>query len=130
MSNVVELPARRVPRDTFPIRLAIVRAEMGWNYDQAHAATGINSETWRLWEKGRRHCNDIVGAAAMIAAATGFSDQWIVFGGALEAQPPPSGHPVGGQRDTPSRRNNLCYSHSQVIIGPWDTSVHSRVTAA
>lgn len=86
MSTVTHLPVREheaVPADTFPIRLAIVRAAMGWNYDQAAAATGINSETWRLWEKGKRRCTDVVGVAAKITKATGYSSQWLVMGGAL-----------------------------------------------
>lgn len=71
------------PADTFPVRLAIVRAVHGWNYDQAAKATGIGAETWRTWEKGKRHCTDVPGVAAKIAAATGLDAVWIVFGGAL-----------------------------------------------
>jgi transcriptional regulator with XRE-family HTH domain len=73
------------PADTFPVRLAIVRAVHGWNYDQAAKATGIGAETWRTWEKGKRHCTDVPGVAAKIAAATGLDPVWIVFGGALAA---------------------------------------------
>lgn len=92
MTRVTELPARRdgrVPADTFPIRLAIVRAEQGWNYDQAQAATGINSETWRLWEKRQRHCTRMEQTCRTIAAVTGFSYEWLMIGGALASPMPP-----------------------------------------
>lgn len=81
-----------VPIDEFRIRLAVVRATMGWNFDQAARATGIGSETWRTWEKGTRRCTDIVAAADRIAHATGLSRQWLIMGGPL-ATPPPTGIP-------------------------------------
>ncbi len=80
-----------VPIDTFPIRLAVVRAVMGWNYDQAARATGIGSETWRTWEKGRRRCSDITTVAQQIAAVTGLSIEWLVLGGPLASPPRPEG---------------------------------------
>lgn len=82
MTNATELNAR-VPVDRFGIRLAIVRAEMGWNYDQAQLATGINSETWRLWEKGQRKCADLETASRKISEATGLSYRWLMIGGEL-----------------------------------------------
>lgn len=60
-----------VPNDSFAIRLAVVRTMNGWNYHEAQMATGINAETWRLWEKGTRQCKDITGNARKISAATG-----------------------------------------------------------
>lgn len=72
-----------IPRDSFPIRLAIARAVMGWNYVEAGEATGINGETWRQWEKQGRRCTDPVGTARKIAAATGLSATWLIMGGPL-----------------------------------------------
>lgn len=122
MTTVIDMPARRVPRDTFPIRLAIVRAEMGWNYDQAERATGINSETWRLWEKGKRRCTDIETASRQVSHATGFSFEWLMIGGALDSNGPsePNGE---------SRPNNPCYSRRTVILGPWDSTI-AHISAA
>jgi hypothetical protein len=77
---------RRIPTDSFRIRLAIVRTEMGWNYDQAEAATGIISESWRLWEKGQRHCSDVIGVSRRIAEVTPFDQTWIALGGPLAAE--------------------------------------------
>lgn len=73
----------RVPTDTFAVRIAIVRAEMGWNYDQAAKATGIGSETWRLWEKRKRQCTTLEQTCRKIADATGFSYEWLMIGGPL-----------------------------------------------
>lgn len=77
---------RRRPTDSFRVRLAIVRTEMGWNYDQAEAATGVGSESWRTWEKGTRHCSDVIGVSHRIAAVTPYDVNWLVFGGAMEAE--------------------------------------------
>lgn len=68
---------------------------MDWNYDQAERATGINSESWRLWEKSRRHCSDVAGVARKIQAATGLSYQWLMLGGPLEEEVPMPQPPVG-----------------------------------
>lgn len=87
------------PADTFPVRLAIVRAVHGWNYDQAAKATGIGAETWRTWEKGKRHCTDVPGVAAKIAAVTGLDAVWIVFGGPL-ASVAEGGSPIGQSADS------------------------------
>ena len=90
MTTVTQLPQRQgtVPPDTFPIRLAIVRAMMGWNYDQAARETGLNSETWRLWEKRKRRCNDIEAVSRRVAAVTGISYKWLMVGGPLGAPDP------------------------------------------
>jgi hypothetical protein len=90
--------SRRVPADSFRIRLAIVRTEMGWNYDQAQAATGVGSESWRQWEKGLRHCTDVIGVSRKIAEATPFDQTWLALGGPL------SQDGGGGAPIRPSRR--------------------------
>ena len=75
-----------VPVDSFRVRLAIVRALMGWNYEEAQEATGINAESWRLWEKGARNCSTKTEVAAVIAQVTPYSKQWIAFGGPLRKE--------------------------------------------
>lgn len=74
---------RRIPADSFRNRLAMVRTEMGWNYDQAEIATGVGSESWRLWERGLRRCTDVIGVSKKIADATGFDQSWLALGGPL-----------------------------------------------
>lgn len=83
-------PRGRVPEDSFRVRIAIVRTLMGWNYHQAQKATGINNETWRLWEKGARRCSDIEHVSAVIASASGFDRTWLLAGGPM-AGPDPTG---------------------------------------
>lgn len=92
-------PRGRVPEDSFRVRIAIVRTLMGWNYDQAQKATGINSETWRLWEKGDRRCSDIETATAKISAATGFDRTWLIAGGPMAG--PGGDGPDGTTAPTP-----------------------------
>lgn len=114
MTTVTRMPVRidgRVPADSFPNRLAIVRAEEGWNYDQAAAATGIGSETWRLWEKRKRTCRTLDETCRQIADATGYSYEWLMVGGSLTSPNPP--------HDT--RPTNPCLSDGGVIVGPWRT---------
>lgn len=40
-----------VPLDRFGVRIAIIRAEKGWNYAQAEAATGVPGQNWRPCER-------------------------------------------------------------------------------
>jgi len=79
-----------VPVDSFRVRLAIVRALMGWNYEEAQEATGVHAESWRLWEKGARNCSTKTDVAAAIAQVTPYSKEWIAFGGPLRAEVSPS----------------------------------------
>lgn len=101
-------PGRKVPTDSFRVRLAIVRAEMGWNYEEAQAATGVGKESWRLWEKGERHCSDVPGVSRKIAAVTNYDLVWLVVGGPLvpeeEAAPRPHRvRSIGGYRPSTRR---------------------------
>jgi hypothetical protein len=102
-----------VPMDTFAIRLAVVRAVMGWNYDQAARATGLGSETWRTWEKGTRRCTDIVGAASRISEGTGgvVSRDWLILGGPLAQEPALA-------RDLPRRRQDSGVRHEGLAGRP------------
>lgn len=100
----------RIPADSFRIRLAIVRAEMGWNYDQAQAATGISSESWRLWEKGARHCSDVIGVSARIAEVTPYDRAWLALGGPLSRE---EDSPLSPSR----RRGGSRASNGQVTTG-------------
>jgi hypothetical protein len=59
---------------------------MGWNYEQAEAATGIGAESWRTWEKGSRNCSNVIGVSRKIAAVTPYDLNWLVFGGPMEAE--------------------------------------------
>lgn len=106
---------RRVPADSFRIRLAIVRAEMGWNYDQAETATGISSENWRLWEKGRR-CTDVIGVSRRIAAVTDYDQTWLALGGPLAVEdqtPPPARRTVTSIQRVKKQSSRECLSSTR-----------------
>lgn len=105
---------RRVPADSFRIRLAIVRTEMGWNYDQAEAATGISSESWRLWEKGQRHCTDVIGVSRKIAQVTPYDQSWLALGGPLSAEETPAPRPRAVKKTASIRRVKTQSSHGCV----------------
>src|SRR5438046_601958 len=84
------LPAQQedgavVPHDSFRNRIAVIRAEKGWNYEQAELATGVKAENWRLWEKNGRKPRDYEDVCARIAAGSGFSASWIMAGGPLKS---------------------------------------------
>lgn len=90
---------RLIPVDSFRIRLAIVRTAMGWNYEQAQAATGVGAESWRLWEKGQRHCTDVKEVSRKIAEVTPYDPGWLVMGGPLVPEDQGAVHsPLFGRR--------------------------------
>lgn len=69
-----------VPEDSFGARLALVRQAMHWNVKEAAEACGLNDQSWRNWEDGKR-CRDLVEVASKIHAQTGVDVTWIVMGG-------------------------------------------------
>lgn len=93
----------------------MVRAEMGWNYDQAERATGLNSETWRLWEKRKRRCTDIETASRAISGSSGISFEWLMIGGGLDTTPIDPNDTDGIRRKSP-----WIYD-SSVTLGTWET---------
>lgn len=71
------------PPDTFAVRLAIVRAACGgWNIKRAAEECGVDPESWRMWEKGRKPQNREAICRA-IEARTGYAYDWLMAGGAL-----------------------------------------------
>lgn len=77
-------PQPFVPRDTFGVRLAILRADLGgWNVKRAADACGINDQSWRTWEAGTAKPRDLEGVCRSIADATGVDYVWLMVGGPL-----------------------------------------------
>lgn len=68
-----------VPEDSFGARLALIRQAMKWNVKEAAEACGLNDQSWRNWEDGRR-CRDLIAVAERIAKATDIDIAWIVMG--------------------------------------------------
>ena len=74
-----------IPEDRFGVRIAIIRACRGWNYQQASEACDIGKENWRLWEKTTRTPHDYEDVCRRIARGSGFSRRWISAGGPLRS---------------------------------------------
>lgn len=74
----------RIPVDRFGIRLAIIRADKGWNYEDAERETGIKAQNWRLWERTERSPQRYEDVCAQIARGTGHNLDWIKAGGPLQ----------------------------------------------
>ena len=122
MTSVIDMRSRqsRLPRDTFALRVAMVRHEMDWNFREAAAAVGVSHQSWQNWESGKP-CSTMEQTCERLAAATGFRYEWLMVGGALDN---------GGPNDpTDTRRNNPCYSDSTVILGPWSTAIPQAAAA-
>ncbi|MDX6273063.1 MAG: hypothetical protein QOJ92_273 [Frankiales bacterium] len=68
-----------VPENTFAMRLAMVRARQKWNCAKAGEACGIDGESWRLYERGRRPFG-YEDVCRKIADATGCDFVWLLTG--------------------------------------------------
>jgi len=75
-----------VPEDTLGARLALIRQRMGWSATEAaDRCGGLGDQNWRNWEAGKVP-RDLPRVGSKIAAATGCDLDWLLRGGALEAQ--------------------------------------------
>lgn len=86
--SLAELPtqeAEKIPQDRFGVRLAIIRAEMGWNVTQAADVCGTTGQSWHNWEAGGTP-RDYEQVCSRIAEATGYAAAWIKAGGALRSR--------------------------------------------
>lgn len=79
----------RVPADTLPHRLILVREEMGWSQREAAAECNITFGEWQSMENGAkaRGLDEKIGK---IADRTGYSRIWLMWGGPLASEPYPS----------------------------------------
>lgn len=74
--------SRRIPRDTFALRLKIVRVELGLTIDEMAERCGLVSATLSTWERGARP-RDFSDVVRKIVAATGYDREWLTWGGPL-----------------------------------------------
>lgn len=72
----------RVPRDTLPHRLMLLRNELGWSQREAAAKCGVTFGEWQSMEMGRK-ARGLDEKIWRIAQASGFSAQWLMWGGPL-----------------------------------------------
>lgn len=87
----------RVPVDSLPHRLMLIRHEMGWSQREAAAACGITFGEWQSMESGRR-ARGLDDKVRKISAVTGYNAIWLMWGGPLGSTPDPGrpGKPNGG----------------------------------
>jgi DNA-binding XRE family transcriptional regulator len=87
LAHVEPLDANWVPRDSFGVRLAMIRIELGGlNVKKAAEMCGINDQSWRNWEAGGSTPRDYETITAKIAAATGCDLHWLRAGGDLRSR--------------------------------------------
>lgn len=73
---------RRIPRDTFALRLKIVRAELGLTVEHLAERCGLKTATLSTWERGARP-RDFGTVVRKVVAATGYDREWLTWGGPL-----------------------------------------------
>jgi hypothetical protein len=103
-----------IPPDRFGTRIAIVRADLGFNYDRLSDAcrrhgTPIHSEQFRRWEFRMAQCADPVRVARVLARIPipgtehlppdqqHFDWRWIAYGGPMP--PEQIAHPPGPEQE-------------------------------
>lgn len=90
----IPLPQRRrVPRDSFALRLVMLRHDLDWTQQEAADTVGVKRASWASWEKGRMpHAQAQI--TKQIADATGYDLRWLLYG---EVSDSPTGgdHPTG-----------------------------------
>lgn len=72
-------PGPWVPPDTFAHRLVALRRELGMKVEEISRECDINAKTWSTWENGRLP-HAMHEAVAKIAAGTGVSAEWLMWG--------------------------------------------------
>lgn len=78
---------RKIPRDSFALRLVALRHDLGISQEEAADLCGVKRPTWATWEKGSMPRN-VADVARRISEATGYSLSWLLFG---LAAPTPDG---------------------------------------
>lgn len=74
--------SRRIPRDTFALRLKIVRVELDLTIEQMAEKCGLKAATLGTWEHGARP-RDFKDVVRKVATATGYDREWLIWGGPL-----------------------------------------------
>jgi transcriptional regulator with XRE-family HTH domain len=71
-----------VPADTFALRLRILRHQLGVSVEEIAGRCRVSPATWSNWERGSRP-RDLAQVVARVAAETGVSRDWLMWGGPL-----------------------------------------------
>lgn len=70
---------RKVPRDSFALRLVALRHDLELSQEEIADLCGVKRPTWATWEKGSVPRNQ-AEVARKISEATGYSLSWLLFG--------------------------------------------------
>lgn len=99
-----------VPTDqSLPMRLAMVRAILGWNMREAALACRVTPTSWRDWEQHGRLPRDLVGTMRRVSERTGVDLVWLLTG-----TPDPS-----ARRDSNPRPEDYKDHVSDAVIIPF-----------
>lgn len=89
---------RRIPADTFEIRLAIARAHAGGiSAKEAALRVGVSGQTWRNWEDGTSPGAKKPAMLRFIAEQLGVDEGWLRDGGPLSSDDQPGPDDGGAQ---------------------------------
>jgi transcriptional regulator with XRE-family HTH domain len=72
-----------VPRDTFELRLTIVRFHAGLNVKEAARRVNVSGQTWANWEAGKSAAARRPHMLSYIARQFGVDENWLREGGPL-----------------------------------------------
>lgn len=81
----IDLTDGPVPKDTLKARLAIIRAEFDWDYEEAGRECSVGGKNWKRWEREGKLPRDIYEVVRKIHDRTGYSRKWILDGGPLSS---------------------------------------------
>lgn len=87
---VLMVQAGRLPRDTFALRLRLLRHDLRMTTEAVARGCGLAQPTWSTWERGVLPRNQ-AAVAKQIADATGYDVMWLLYGGPLGGKLGPAG---------------------------------------
>lgn len=77
----------RVPHDSLPLRLVMLRHECGVSQKKAAERIGVTARVWQGMEEGRNTA-DLLGILKRIADEFDYDLDWLTWGGPLEQRTP------------------------------------------
>lgn len=82
------MPQRReMPRDTFSLRLMMLRHDLNLSQSQAARLCGVSQAAWSNWENGEIP-RDQASIVNSIAQATGYRRDWLMWGNPTDPERP------------------------------------------
>lgn len=100
---------KRVPADTLPLRLVMLRYEAHVSQREAAFRCGITPRVWQGMEEGRNTAN-LLDVLQTVADEFGYDRNWLAYGGPLEKKNPRRPDDDGGGAEPPRGIEPLTYS--------------------